>query len=57
MDPCGLYYKAMMIVNADTRVTNKLDTSVTEDARVVIDDRYMFIVQATGVTKKQKVIL
>ncbi len=47
----------MMIVNADTRVTNKLETSLTEDARVVIYDHYMFIVQATGVAKKQKVIL
>ncbi len=47
----------MMIVNDDTRVVNKLETSLTEDARVIIYDRYMFIVQATGVTKKQKVIL
>ncbi len=38
----------MMIVNDDSRVVNKLDTSLTDDARVVINDRRMFIVQATS---------
>ncbi len=37
----------MMIVNDDTRIINKLDASLTDDSRVVIYDRYMFIVQAT----------
>ncbi len=45
---CGLYYKPMMIVNDDSRVVNKLEASLTEDARVIISDRHMFIVQATG---------
>jgi hypothetical protein len=36
-----------MIVNDGFRVINKLETSLTGDARVVIDDPYMFIVQAT----------
>jgi hypothetical protein len=44
----GLYYKPMMIVNDDSRVVNKLETSLTDDARVVIYDRHTFIVQATG---------
>ncbi len=44
----GLYYKPMMMVNDDFRVANKLETSLTEDARVFIEDRQMFIVQATG---------
>ncbi len=44
----GLYYKPMTIVNDDSRVVNKLETSLTDDARVVIYDRHMFIVQATG---------
>ncbi len=43
----GLYYKPMMIVNGDSRLINKLGTSLTDDARVVIYDHHMFIVQAT----------
>jgi hypothetical protein len=43
----GLYYKHVMIVNDDARIINKLDASLTDDARVVIYDRPMFIVQAT----------
>jgi hypothetical protein len=44
----GLYYKPMTIVNEDSRVVNELKTSLTDDARVIIYDRHMFIVQATG---------
>ncbi len=39
----------MRIVNDDSRVITKLETSLTDDARVFIYDRHMFIVQATGV--------
>jgi hypothetical protein len=45
---CGLYYKPMTIVNDDSRVVNKLEASLTDDARVIIYDCHMFIVQATG---------
>ena len=45
----GLYYKLMMIVNDDSRFVNKLEASLADDARVVIYDRHMFIVQATDV--------
>ncbi len=38
----------MTIVNDDSRVVTKLETSITDNARVVIYDRHMFIVQATG---------
>jgi hypothetical protein len=38
----------MMIVNDDSRVVNKLEASLTDNARVIIYDRHMFIVQATG---------
>jgi hypothetical protein len=38
----------MTIVNDDSRVINKLEASVTYDARVIIYDCHMFIVQATG---------
>jgi hypothetical protein len=44
----------MMIVNDDSRVINKLESSLTDDARVVIYDRHMFIVQATGLRQRQK---
>ncbi len=37
-----------MIVNDDSRVVNKLEASLTDDARVVIYDRHMFIVLAIG---------
>jgi hypothetical protein len=37
----------MTIVNYNSRVVNKLETSLTDDARVDIKDRHMFIVQAT----------
>ncbi len=47
-----LYYKPMMIVNDNSRVVNKLEASLTDDARVIIYDRHMFIVQATGLTCK-----
>ncbi len=41
------YYKPMAIVNDDSRVVNELKTLPTDDARVVIYNRHMFIVQAT----------
>ncbi len=44
---CGLYYKPMMIVNEGSKVVTMLETSLTEDARVIIYDRHMFILQAT----------
>ncbi len=39
----------MTIVNDDSGVINKLGASLTDDARVIIYDPHMFIVQATGV--------
>jgi hypothetical protein len=48
MPTIGLYYKPMTIVNDDPMVVNKLEASLTDDARVAIYDRHMFIVQATG---------
>ena len=49
----------MMIVNDNSRVINKVEAWLTDDTRVVIYDRHMFIVQATGVSvwKKFKVNL
>ncbi len=37
----------MMIVSDDSGVVNTLEASLTDDARVIIYDRHMFIVQAT----------
>jgi hypothetical protein len=36
----------MMIVNDNSRVVTKLETSFTDDARVIIYNCHMFIVQA-----------
>jgi hypothetical protein len=44
----GLYYKHIMIVNDAFNVINKFESSLTQDARVIIYDRHMFIVEATG---------
>jgi hypothetical protein len=38
----------MTIVNDDSRVIKKLETSLTDDTIVIINDRHMFIVQAAG---------
>ncbi len=43
-----------MIVNDDSRVINKLETLLTDDARVLIYDRHVFIEQATGGQSKTK---
>ncbi len=51
MTTSGLYYKPMTIINDDSRIETKLETSLTDEARVVIYDRHMFIVQATDVSK------
>jgi hypothetical protein len=51
-----MYYKPMMIVNDDARIINKLDTSLTDDSRVIIYDCHMFIVQATDDTKAKHAI-
>ncbi len=43
----GLYFKLMMIINDDSRVINKLEASLIDDARAIIYDHHMFIKQAT----------
>jgi hypothetical protein len=35
----------MTIINDNSRLINKLEASLTDDARVVIYDRHMFIVK------------
>jgi hypothetical protein len=43
----GLYYKHTRIIHNDSSIVNKLGASLTDDARVVIYDHHMFIVQPT----------
>jgi hypothetical protein len=43
----GLYYKRMTIVNYASSVVNKLEALPTDNARVIIYDHRVFIVQAT----------
>jgi hypothetical protein len=40
--------RQVTIINDDSRVVTKLASTLTDDARVVIYDCHMFIVQATG---------
>ncbi len=44
----GLYYKPITIVNDDSSTVNKLEASLIDYVRVVIYNRHMFIVKATG---------
>ncbi len=46
---CGLYYKPITIVNDESSIINKLEASLTDDARVIIYDCHMFMVEATVV--------
>jgi hypothetical protein len=38
----------MTIVNDNSRVVNKLEASLTDDTKVIIYNRHMVLVQATG---------
>jgi hypothetical protein len=44
---CGLYYKHTMIMNNDSSIVNKFEASFTEDARVIIYNHHMFVIQVT----------
>ncbi len=44
----GLYYKHVAIVNYASSGVNKLRASLNDDARVIIYDHHMFIVQDTA---------
>ncbi len=46
---CDLYYKHVTIVNYTSSGVKKLKASLNDNARVIIYDCHMFIVQATGV--------
>ncbi len=39
-----------MIINYASSIVNKLEALLTDDARVIIYDRHVFIVQATVIT-------
>ncbi len=44
---CDLYYKHTTIINYASSVINKLEALLTDNARVIIYDHHVFIVQAT----------
>ncbi len=46
---CGLYCKLITMVNDDSCVVNKLETSLIDDTRDIIYDLHMFIAQATDI--------
>jgi len=52
----GLYYKHIMTVNDNSSVVTKFETSLTDDAKVIIYDRHMFTVKATGVCQSHNKI-
>jgi hypothetical protein len=45
----ALYYKHTTIINYASSVFNMLEALHTDNARVIIYDRHVFILQATGV--------
>ncbi len=45
----GLYNKHFTIINENSSIVNKWQVSLTDNTRVIIYDRNMFIIQATGV--------
>ena len=52
----GLYYKHIVIVNYNSSIINKFGASLIDDARVIIYDCHMFIVQET-VSKTLRLIV
>ncbi len=53
----GMYYKPMTIINDNSRVVNKLEALLTDDAIVVIYDHHMLIVQATVGSMSHRYVL
>jgi hypothetical protein len=49
IDICGLFYKHMPIVKDDSSIVSKWSSKLIDNARVIIYDHHMFIVQATNV--------
>ncbi len=43
-----MFSTPIMIVNDDSSIANELETSLNDDARVIIFERHMFIVQAAA---------
>jgi len=50
----GLYYKHTKIINFASSIVHKLKALLTDDARVIIYDHHVFMVQATVVTRHQE---
>jgi len=50
----GLYYKHVTIIKYDSSIVNTFGASLSDDARGVIYDHHMFIVQTTSGQKSLK---
>ncbi len=50
---CGLYYKHITVVNDNSSVVNNWSSKLTDDARAIIYDRNMFIVQTAKKNTKR----
>ncbi len=48
IDPYSLYYKHVTIINYASSSIKKVKVSLNDDARVIIYDCHMFILQAPG---------
>jgi hypothetical protein len=44
----GVHYKHITVINYYSSIVNMFGASLTDDARVIIYDCYLFIVQATA---------
>ncbi len=53
----GLYYKHMTIVKYDSSVVSKWSFKLIDDTSVIIYDRNMFIIQATGGSMGHRYVL
>ncbi len=57
LETSSLFYKHITIVNYVFSVINKLEAFLTDDARLVIYDRHVFIVQATDLILPSSLLL
>ncbi len=53
----GLYYKLTTIVNYASSIISEQSFQLIDDASVVIYDRHVFIVQASGHSKHSSLVL
>jgi hypothetical protein len=52
IDPIGLYYKHVTIINDDSGIVSKCGFKLIDDARVIIYNRSVFIIQTSDCIDK-----